>query len=89
MRRSLLLLFALALSACSASANLAGGPDLVDDRATAETQALFVNLQRLAPDHLLFGHQDALAYGVDWVREAGRSESGQERIGTVQTSRGT
>ncbi|PAP80865.1 beta-mannosidase [Rubrivirga sp. SAORIC476] len=74
MRRSLLLLFALALSACSASANLAGGPDLVDDRATPETRALFVNLQRIAPDHLLFGHQDALAYGVDWVREAGRSD---------------
>ena len=74
MRRSLLLLLTVALSACSASADLTGGPDLVDDRATPETRALFVNLQRLAPDHLLFGHQDDLAYGVDWVREAGRSD---------------
>jgi mannan endo-1,4-beta-mannosidase len=47
---------------------------LVDPNATAETRALFANLQRLAPDHLLFGHEDALAYGVHWIDEPGRSD---------------
>ncbi len=47
---------------------------LADARATDETRALFANLQRLAPDALLFGHQDDLAYGVTWVREPGRSD---------------
>ena len=76
MRRSLLLLaIAASLAACSPGTRLVDdGPDLVDDDATAETQALFTNLQRLAPDHVLFGHQDALAYGVDWVDEPGRSD---------------
>jgi mannan endo-1,4-beta-mannosidase len=49
-------------------------PRLVDPNATAETRALFVNLQRLAPDHLLFGHEDDLAYGVRWIAEPGRSD---------------
>ncbi len=47
---------------------------LVDPDATAETRALFVNLRKLAPDHVLFGHQDDLAYGVTWKREDGRSD---------------
>ncbi len=38
----------------------------VDKNATKATKALFVNLQKLAKDHILFGHQDALAYGVEW-----------------------
>jgi mannan endo-1,4-beta-mannosidase len=47
---------------------------LVDPDATPETQALFVNLRRIGQTHLLFGHQDALAYGVTWNREPGRSD---------------
>ena len=39
---------------------------LVDKNAEPETQALYENLSKLAPDHILFGHQDALAYGVGW-----------------------
>ncbi len=39
---------------------------LVDPQATAETQALFTNLQALAGKYILFGQQDALAYGVEW-----------------------
>lgn len=49
-------------------------PVLVDPNATPETQALFVNLQRIARDHVLFGHQDALAYGYQWFNEPGRSD---------------
>src|SRR5215213_8841244 len=50
----------------------AGGP--IDMKATAETRALFFNLRRLAREHVLFGHQDDLAYGYDWVAEPGRSD---------------
>ena len=43
-----------------------GAINTVDPEATQETKALFANLRTLAPDRLLFGHQDALAYGVAW-----------------------
>ena len=49
-------------------------PDLVDSDATPETRALFENLDQIRHDHVLFGHQDALAYGVHWLREDGRSD---------------
>lgn len=63
------------LSACSAlQPRGSAGPNLVDPNATPETRNLFVNLQRLARDHILFGHQDDLAYGVGWQREPGRSD---------------
>ena len=45
-----------------------------DPEATEETRALFAGLKRLAPDRVLFGHQDALAYGVKWKVEEGRSD---------------
>lgn len=48
--------------------------DLVDPDATSETKALFHNLRNLAAEHVLFGHQDDLAYGVKWKREPGRSD---------------
>ena len=38
----------------------------VDRNATPETKALYANLKSLSQDQLLFGHQDALAYGVKW-----------------------
>lgn len=47
---------------------------LVDPNATAETRALFANLDRIRHEHVLFGHQDALAYGVHWRAEPGRSD---------------
>lgn len=45
-----------------------------DPDATQETKVLYANLERLARDHVLFGHQDALAYGVNWKVEEGRSD---------------
>ena len=48
--------------------------ELIDDRATPATRALFDGLRRVAPDHVLFGHQDDLAYGVEWWAESGRSD---------------
>ena len=47
---------------------------LADPQATAETRALFANLKRLQEEHVLFGHHDALAYGVKWRAEPGRSD---------------
>jgi len=67
-------LVAWLLVACSPAMRSRERPRLVDPQATAETQALFTNLQRLARDHVLFGHQDDLAYGVQWSLEAGRSD---------------
>ncbi len=40
------------------------GFNLVDPNATPETKALYRNLKSLSGHHILFGHQDALAYGV-------------------------
>ena len=45
-----------------------------DPEATLETKVLYANLRSLAPDYVLFGHQDALAYGVKWKVEEGRSD---------------
>ncbi len=47
---------------------------LVDTLATPETIALFKNLKELAKTGVLFGHQDDLAYGVNWNTESGRSD---------------
>ena len=38
----------------------------VDSSATKATKALFANLKQLSKTNILFGHQDALAYGVEW-----------------------
>lgn len=63
------------LSACGqVGRTVAPGVTLVDAEASPETRALYANLLRLAPDAVLFGHQDDLAYGVTWVREQDRSD---------------
>lgn len=49
-------------------------PLTADPQATPETRALFRNLDKIRHDHVLFAHQDALAYGVHWIREPGRSD---------------
>ena len=68
-----LLLLTWMVSGCASTTRL---PDvnLVDAQADAQTQALYANLKRLAPEAVLFGHQDDLAYGVKWKREPGRSD---------------
>lgn len=47
---------------------------LIDANATRETQALYRNLDKIRHTKTLFGHQDTLAYGVEWVDEADRSD---------------
>lgn len=47
---------------------------MVDPDATLETRALLANLHRLRHAHVLFGHQDSLAYGVEWTGGDDRSD---------------
>lgn len=69
------LLLTVMFAACRATAPLTEpGTTLTDAGASRATRALFYNLKRLAPDYLLFGHQDDLAYGVTWKREDKRSD---------------
>lgn len=66
----------LVLSLASCRGGDGPSPDsvtLVDSQATDRTRALYANLQGL-DDRVLFGHQDALAYGVDWIGEGTTSD---------------
>jgi len=47
---------------------------LADTHATSKTKILYKNLTDLSTKAILFGHQDDLAYGVNWKYEAGRSD---------------
>ncbi len=42
--------------------------------ASAETKALYKNLHQLTNNYTMFGHQDALAYGVGWKNIKGKSD---------------
>ena len=46
----------------------------LDPKATPETNNLYSNLQRIAQQGIMFGHQDDLAYGAKWRYEPGRSD---------------
>jgi mannan endo-1,4-beta-mannosidase len=70
-----LMLASLILAACNSSKSSApDGSRFTDPQATAETRALYRNLLALQGKYVLFGHQDSLAYGVQWQREADRSD---------------
>lgn len=48
---------------------------LVDSKATKETKNLFKNLYKLLNKGVMFGHQDDLAYGVEWKKsDSNRSD---------------
>jgi mannan endo-1,4-beta-mannosidase len=59
----------LLLGSCALNAQ-----SLSDPKATKETVALYKNLHQLSKKHILFGHQDDLAYGVNWKYVAGKSD---------------
>ncbi|NPD45740.1 glycoside hydrolase family 26 protein [Lentimicrobium sp. S6] len=46
----------------------------VNKNASQETKALYHQLNMLSKDYVLVGHQDDLAYGVNWWDEQGRSD---------------
>ena len=47
---------------------------MVDTKATRETQHLYKNLQSSLQKGIIFGHQDDMAYGVHWKYQHGRSD---------------
>ena len=47
---------------------------LADSKATVETKIVYKNLVTIVNKGILFGHQDDLAYGVNWKYEARRSD---------------
>ena len=49
-------------------------PALTDSHATAAASNLYAGLHRIAEKGCLFGHQDDLAYGVNWRYQPGRSD---------------
>ncbi|SMC67897.1 mannan endo-1,4-beta-mannosidase [Pedobacter africanus] len=52
----------------------AAAQSLSDKSAGKETVALYKNLYKLSGKHTIFGHQDDLAYGVNWKYIAGKSD---------------
>ena len=53
---------------------LSGQNAPIDAKATKKTDALYINLQEISNQGVLFGHQDDVAYGVGWKDEKGRSD---------------
>ncbi|NOT93799.1 glycoside hydrolase family 26 protein [Ferruginibacter sp.] len=47
---------------------------IIDAKATAETKALYDNLNKLSKKYILFGHQHATEYGHGWYGDANRSD---------------
>lgn len=47
---------------------------VADKKATTETRNLYKNLKKLQKKGVMFGHQDALAYGVGWQYQEGRND---------------
>lgn len=69
-----LVITALIFSSCATTSH-AQEPILPSDKnATKETVALYKNLLKLKEKGYMFGHQDDLAYGVNWRYEDGRSD---------------
>lgn len=58
------------LAACSSP----GGDMPVDHKATSETINLYRNMKEMINRGIMIGHQDDLAYGVNWKYEPGRSD---------------
>jgi len=64
-----ILLIVMTLTICNC--NLDEDPryaliNTVDKHASKATKALYDNLKKISQDKVLFGHQDGLAYGVEW-----------------------
>ena len=59
-------IFVLLFVAPVVAQRLPAGDPPIDAEATRQTRALLANLRDLSSDHILFGQEDALAYGVGW-----------------------
>lgn len=69
---SLFISSSLFFTACSQNSNTK--LSLSDKNSTKNTAQLYQNLNKTIKKGILFGHQDDLAYGVNWKYEAGRSD---------------
>lgn len=70
-----LCIYALIGVSCASKAQLKQKEVQLSDRnATPETVVLYQSLIKLANKGIMFGHQDDLAYGVNWKYEEGRSD---------------
>src|SRR5688572_19291149 len=67
-------LCALIMTAFSVGHGLAQKNKPIDQKATAETKALYKSLRKLSKKHTLFGHQHATEYGRGWYNEPDRSD---------------
>lgn len=77
MRKLTLLMITIALISCKSNSNLKESDQfrsLSNANANASTQKLYQHLQRLQPKYTLLGHQDDLAYGVNWQYDYNRSD---------------
>lgn len=73
-KKYLSLLFTFTLFCTTYSQNDTTKLTLSDKKATKKTIQLYQNLNKIRDKGILFGHQDDLAYGVNWKYEAGRSD---------------
>lgn len=69
MKKLLTLLFILASLVSQAAKQLPSDP-----KATPEATKLYQRMLKLQDKGLMFGHQDAFAYGTSWYAEEGRSD---------------
>ena len=77
MKKNIAVLFAytiIGISCASTAQTSSTKSPLSDKKATTQTQILYKNLIQLSNKGILFGHQDDLAYGVNWRYEDGRSD---------------
>ncbi|WP_456313264.1 glycoside hydrolase family 26 protein [Pseudomonas shirazensis] len=77
MKKNILKLLLSLLTGISCSGNrinIDTNLSLSDKKATPETILLYKKLNQLTQKGYLFGHQDDLAYGVNWKYENGRSD---------------
>ncbi|WP_445455152.1 glycoside hydrolase family 26 protein [Flavobacterium sp. HNIBRBA15423] len=66
------LLFIPLIISCSILKN--NNSHIADKKATRKTRILYDNLFKLLDKGIMFGHQDDLAYGVEWKYEKDRSD---------------
>ncbi len=66
------LLFIPLIISCSILKN--NNSHITDKKATRKTRILYDNLFKLLDKGIMFGHQDDLAYGVEWKYEKDRSD---------------
>jgi len=59
---------------CAPGPDTSATPSLSDPKASAMATRLFSKLQEISADHVLVGHQDALAYGMGWKGEVFRTD---------------